>query len=112
MSVPEEIGERTADGARTLRIWDLPTRAMHWLLALSIAVCWWTGIHNQLEYHLYSGYAALWIVLMLYWGVVGSSTAASSTSCAGPGRYRLCATLHRRAQPVTDTMRWARSACC
>ena len=67
------------------RVWDIPVRAMHWLLVVSIAVCWWTGLHNELEYHLYSGYAVLWIVLMrLYWGVVGSSTARFSNFVRGP----------------------------
>jgi cytochrome b len=101
VSVSEEIGERTAGGARILRIWDMPTRAMHWLLALSIAVCWWTGLHNQLEYHLYSGYAALWIVLMrLYWGVVGSSTARFVNFVRGPRAViDYARTLHRRSTP-------------
>ncbi|HWY65503.1 MAG TPA: cytochrome b/b6 domain-containing protein [Rhizomicrobium sp.] len=84
-----------------LRVWDLPVRAMHWLLAIGIGVCWWTGLHNELEYHLYSGYAILWIVLMrLYWGLVGSSTARFVNFVRGPKAVLdYAATLHRRDTP-------------
>ncbi|TWB87262.1 cytochrome b [Bradyrhizobium macuxiense] len=81
-----------------LRVWDLPVRAMHWLLVIGIGICWWTGLHNELEYHLYSGYAILWIVLMrLYWGLVGSSTARFVNFVRGPKAVLdYASTLHRR----------------
>jgi cytochrome b len=41
------------------RVWDEPARAMHWLLVVLIAACCWTGTGNQLDYHLYCGYAVL-----------------------------------------------------
>lgn len=84
-----------------LRVWDLPVRVMHWLLAIGIGVCWWTGLHNELEYHLYSGYAILWIVLMrLYWGMVGSSTARFINFVRGPKAILdYASTLHRRDTP-------------
>ena len=72
--------------ARKQRVWDGPTRVMHWLLVAFLGVCWWSGIKNELEYHLYSGYAVLWIVLMrLYWGFFGSSTARFTHFVRGPG---------------------------
>ena len=84
-----------------LRVWDMPVRAMHWLLAIGIGVCWWTGVENELEYHLYSGYAILWIVLMrLYWGLVGSSTARFVNFVRGPKAILdYATTLHRRDTP-------------
>ena len=84
-----------------LTVWDLPVRVMHWSLVAGIAVCWWSGINNQLEYHTYSGYAVLWIVLMrLYWGVVGSSTARFINFVRGPKAILdYAATLHRRDTP-------------
>ena len=84
-----------------LRVWDLPVRAMHWLLVIGIGVCWWTGVENELEYHLYSGYAILWIVLMrLYWGLVGSSTARFVNFVRGPKAILdYASTLHRRDTP-------------
>ncbi|WP_426441061.1 cytochrome b/b6 domain-containing protein [Bradyrhizobium genosp. P] len=81
-----------------LRVWDLPVRALHWGLVIGIGVCWWTGTHNALEYHLWSGYAVLWIVLMrLYWGLVGSSTARFVNFVRGPKAILdYASTLHRR----------------
>lgn len=82
----------------SLRVWDLPTRVLHWALAVSIATCWWTGIHDELQYHLYSGYAALWILLTrIYWGFCGSSTAQFVNFVQGPKAImNYACTLHRR----------------
>ncbi|HYS47001.1 MAG TPA: cytochrome b/b6 domain-containing protein [Rhizomicrobium sp.] len=95
--------DKTGSGMGLLRVWDLPVRVMHWLLVASIAVCWWTGINNELEYHLYSGYAALWIVLVrLYWGLVGSSTARFVNFVRGPRAvFDYARSLHRRDMPHT-----------
>src|SRR5438874_1467834 len=95
--------DKTGSGVGLLRVWDLPVRVMHWLLVASIAVCWWTGVNNELEYHLYSGYAALWIVLVrLYWGLVGSSTARFVNFVRGPRAvFDYARTLHRRDTPHT-----------
>jgi len=84
-----------------LRVWDLPVRIMHWLLVIGTGVCWWSGVNNELEYHLWSGYAILWIVLMrLYWGVVGSSTARFVNFVRGPKAILdYATTLHRRDTP-------------
>ena len=100
MTTAEIMGEQ-AGVSGTARVWDLPIRLMHWALVLSIAVCWWTGMHNELEYHLYSGYAVLWIVLMrLYWGLVGSSTARFVNFVRGPKAILdYASTLHRRDTP-------------
>jgi cytochrome b len=70
-----------------LRVWDLPVRLMHWGLVIVLGVCWWSGVSNELQYHLYSGYAALWIILMrVYWGLVGSDTARFVNFVRGPGK--------------------------
>ena len=84
--------------ARKQRVWDAPTRIMHWLLVAALGVCWWTGVHNQLDYHLYSGYAVLWIALMrLYWGFFGSSTARFTHFVRGPvGILNYARTIHHR----------------
>ena len=83
------------------RVWDEPTRVMHWLLVVLIAACWWTGTGNRLDYHLYCGYAVLWIVLLrLYWGVVGSSTARFTHFVRGPKAIvGYARTLHKRVSP-------------
>jgi cytochrome b len=91
-------GASGTQAATRQRIWDGPTRIMHWLLVILIAACWWTGIHDQLQYHLYSGYAVLWIALMrLYWGFFGSSTARFAHFVRGPKSILGYArTLHHR----------------
>lgn len=104
MSASDTIGNGKSvspEATGRLKVWDLPTRVMHWLLVVSIGVCWWTGLHDQLQYHLYSGYAALWIVLMrFYWGLVGSSTARFVNFVRGPKAVLDYArTLHRRDTP-------------
>jgi len=96
---PSMDGEALATmAARKQRVWDGPTRAMHWLLVASLGFCWWSGVKNELEYHLYSGYAVLWIVLMrLYWGFFGSSTARFTHFVRGPvGILNYARTLHHR----------------
>jgi len=102
MSSPDEIGT-DQKAARVLRVWDSPTRAMHWLLVISIAICWWTGEHDELEYHQYSGYVALWVVLLrIYWGFVGSSTARFVNFVRGPRTvFKYVRTLHLRNTPAT-----------
>src|ERR1700761_2270436 len=99
MSVVRSMDEGASGvPAARQRIWDGPTRIMHWLLVILIGACWWTGIHDQLQYHLYSGYAILWIALMrLYWGFVGSSTARFAHFVRGPkGIIDYARTLHHR----------------
>lgn len=105
MSRPGEIGgdQKAVRSAAFLRVWDSPTRAMHWLLVISIAVCWWTGENDDLEFHLYSGYVALWVVLLrIYWGFVGSSTARFVNFVRGPRTvFKYVRTLHLRNTPAT-----------
>lgn len=102
MTPPEASSMETAlADTADLRVWDLPVRAMHWLLVIGIAVCWWSGVNNELEYHTYAGYAVLWIVLLrLYWGLVGSSTARFVNFVRGPKAILdYATTLHRRDTP-------------
>ncbi len=73
------------------RVWDGPTRLFHWLLVLLIAISWRTGESGALEWHRWSGYAILALLLFrLGWGVVGSDTARFTSFVRGPraiGRY-------------------------
>lgn len=68
-----------------VRIWDVPTRLVHWLMVVLIPTLWWTAEIGRLDYHRYSGYALLGLVVFrLYWGVVGSSSARFSRFVKGP----------------------------
>ena len=61
-----------------MRVWDLPTRLFHWLLAglvLATALIGWVGPKWMLGMHAVLGYAiAALIALRLVWGVFGPET--------------------------------------
>lgn len=66
-------------------VWDLPVRLFHWLLACLIGLSWWTAKNDQLEIHLYSGYAILTLIIFrVLWGIFGSSTARFRNFIHGP----------------------------
>jgi cytochrome b len=86
-AVAGKQGKPRLDGspARRILVWDLPTRSFHWLLAIAIGAAWWTAENRHMEWHRWSGYAILWLMLMrLYWGLVGSSTARFASFVRGP----------------------------
>jgi cytochrome b len=87
--VPKTVSGRPDDVAPAMKkrlvVWDLPTRAFHWLLVLALAASWWTAENRHMEWHRWSGYTILWLILLrVYWGVVGSSTARFANFIRGP----------------------------
>lgn len=69
-----------------IRVWDIPTRLVHWLLVICFAVSWITAEQGNMDYHRYSGYVLFGLLLFrLFWGVVGSSTARFAQFVHGPG---------------------------
>ena len=59
-----------------VRVWDLPTRAFHWLLVLAVAIAlgtgfiapeWWMGLHLAAGYLI-----VLLLVFRIVWGFFGS----------------------------------------
>ena len=75
-----------SDSAPTrVRVWDLPTRIVHWSMVLLFAVSWWTAEEGELEWHRWSGYSLTALVLFrLYWGFFGGSTARFAHFLRGP----------------------------
>jgi cytochrome b len=68
-----------------VRVWDGPTRIAHWLMAALFGLSWWTGKSGKLEWHRWSGYVLLGVlVFRLCWGFFGSSTARFSQFLRGP----------------------------
>ncbi len=68
------------------RVWDIPTRLVHWLLAALIPFSWWSAVSDHLPWHRLSGYAILGLlVFRLIWGFAGSQTARFSRFLRGPG---------------------------
>ena len=76
----------TEQGAQVrVRVWDAPVRIVHWLIVLAVPALWWTGEHDQLDWHRRVGYALLGLILFrLIWGFVGGSTARFSSFLRGP----------------------------
>ncbi|MBW0150553.1 MAG: cytochrome b/b6 domain-containing protein [Phenylobacterium sp.] len=68
-----------------VKVWDLPTRLVHWALAVLVVVAWLTA-GERMDIHRYAGYGILGLVVFrLYWGVAGGSTARFSEFVKGPG---------------------------
>ena len=74
------------DGA-TIRVWDLPTRLVHWALATLVVFSYATGMIGDtwMPWHLRSGYAILTLLLFrLGWGLVGSESSRFAAFLRGP----------------------------
>jgi hypothetical protein len=73
--------------ARKVRVWDLPVRIFHWLLALLIACSFITAElgGNAMVWHERSGIAILVLIsFRLIWGIVGSRHARFASFVRGP----------------------------
>jgi cytochrome b len=88
-------------GARPgVRVWDGFTRLAHWLLVVLMGASWWTAHRHHMDYHRYSGYALLGVLIFrLYWGVFGSTTARFTHFVKGPRSIWLY--LRSKATQVT-----------
>jgi cytochrome b len=90
------------DGPRRTLVWDLPTRAFHWLLALSFAGAYATSESERLrEVHMLLGYTGFGLIAFrLLWGVVGTRYARFASMPLSPaavlGYLRSLATLSPR----------------
>ena len=81
----EEVAPPPAPATVKVAVWDLPTRLFHWALVALLALSWWSGKEDELELHIYSGYAILTLLLFrILWGLFGSSTARFRNFLRGP----------------------------
>lgn len=81
------------------RIWDVPTRMFHWLLAASIVASWATAELSDtlMQVHMWLGYWTLGLVIYrILWGVIGSRHARFVSFLKGPG------TIFRYARSLVD----------
>ena len=95
----EESGGIRPEGAR-IYVWDPLVRLFHWSLLVLIAFSWYSAETggNWMQYHMWSGYAVLTLVLVrIAWGFLGTSYARFG-SFVHPPRAVIedLATLHRR----------------
>ena len=88
----------TASVPTTQRLWDGPTRFVHWAIAILFGISWWSAEQHAMNYHYYSGYALLGLVVFrVYWGFAGGSTARFANFVRGPATtWRYAKTLPRR----------------
>lgn len=78
------MGAATAE--RKVRIWDLPTRLIHWSLPLLVAGLWYTGQTSDIATHKTLGLTIFGLVTFrTLWGFIGSSTARFAGFVRGPG---------------------------
>ncbi len=69
-----------------VRLWDAPTRLVHWALVGLVAFSWWSAEEGKMDLHRYSGYAVLGLlVFRLFWGFFGASSARFAGFVRGPG---------------------------
>ena len=70
---------------RPVRVWDAPTRLVHWFFPPLVAFAWWSAHAGRLDWHLASGALTMALVVFrLSWGVVGGSTARFAHFVRGP----------------------------
>lgn len=70
-----------------IRVWDLPTRAFHWTLAVLVALQYATGEFHFLDmgWHFRFGYATLALIAFrVLWGFLGSQTSRFADFVRGP----------------------------
>ncbi len=78
-----------AQDERPVRVWDVPTRIFHWLLATLVAGAYIAQETGQLERHMTIGYVVLTLVLFrVLWGFVGSEPSRFGAFVPTPGRLR------------------------
>lgn len=88
----------------TLRVWDLPTRCFHWLLAVAVVGLLVTGSlgGNWMNWHLRLGYTVLSLLLFrLVWGFAGGHWSRFRQFLFGP--RLLLAYLGGRGTPEHTT---------
>lgn len=74
----------SASGVRA-RLWDAPTRLVHWALVALVLFAWWSAETDRMAWHRWSGYAVVGLlVFRLIWGFAGSGSARFASFVRGP----------------------------
>jgi cytochrome b len=87
-SAQTPVASMTSAPLRSVRVWDLPTRLFHWVLALAVVGSVVTAKigGNATVWHFRLGYLVLGLLLFrLVWGVVGGHWSRFATFVRGPG---------------------------
>jgi len=79
--------QQSGQPSRRLRVWDVPVRLFHWALVVLLAISFTTAQigGNALQYHEWSGFTVLALVLFrVLWGLLGSTHARFADFVRGP----------------------------
>jgi cytochrome b len=72
-------------GRQPVLVWDVAVRVFHWTLVLLLGFSWLSAEMDWMDWHFYSGYAALTLILFrILWGFVGSTHARFGDFLYGP----------------------------
>ena len=97
-----------------VRIWDLPTRLFHWLLAACVLGSVVSAKADAMSWHFRFGYVVFaLLVFRIVWGFVGGRWSRFGSFVRGPGtvlRY-LRAGPGPTSRWTSATTRWARCRC-
>ncbi|HTP74776.1 MAG TPA: cytochrome b/b6 domain-containing protein [Burkholderiaceae bacterium] len=91
----------TPSGASVVRVWDLPTRLFHWLLALAVVAQLTTGMIGgaAMAWHFRIGYCIFaLIVFRIVWGLVGGHWSRFASFTYGPSSLL----RYLRGQPLSS----------
>lgn len=85
-----------------VKLWDGPVRIIHWLLVVLIAFSWWSA-DDHLNWHRWSGYAIIGLLLFrIYWGFAGGGAARFASFVKGPrATFAYLRTIGRRTPGTT-----------
>jgi cytochrome b len=98
-----QAGGAVRDGATVrARLWDGPTRLVHWALVVVLGFSWWSAENDHLQWHRWSGYVVVGLVAFrLVWGFTGASSARFASFVRGPAAtLRYLTTLPSRTHEV------------
>jgi cytochrome b len=74
-----------AAAKQPFRLWDGPTRLVHWAIVVLIGIAWWTAKTDHMDWHRLAGYGALALILFrIVWGFVGAESARFGAFLKGP----------------------------
>lgn len=85
---------------RKVLVWDIAIRLFHWLAAVLLIAAYVTWRMNWMDWHAWTGYALLALVVFrLLWGLFGSETARFSAFAASPRAVAAYLARALRRQP-------------
>lgn len=89
-------------GGVRAKLWDGPVRLVHWLLVALVGFSWWAS-EDHMNWHRWSGYAIIGLVVFrIYWGFAGAGAARFTSFVKGPKAIAAyAATLGRRDLATT-----------